>query len=233
MTQKIGIARQEQSRLASELSAKGVRFNADGTIANYAQAYDAQLNYVNGIVDQYNAMTAEEQESFKKTLEKAKEDFDNFTEAISEYDKTVTDIIPELESSIQDAVDKQIEIQISKFDMEIQIRLDLKDAELQWNEFKKKVIDGIKETDILGNQRARLQDFDAYYKNDGTGIIQRNTQHVNDILGELQKIDNGGHSGVYSRYNEQSGEWTDDRVRALEDLQKYYQQLITFLKKVF
>lgn len=128
-TQKLGIARQEQARLASELSDRGVRFNADGTIANYAQAYDAQLSYVNGIINQYNAMTAEEQEGFKKTLEEAKEGFDKFTEAISEYDKTVTDTIPELESNIQDAIDKQIEIKIEEFTMEIKIRLDMSEAE--------------------------------------------------------------------------------------------------------
>ena len=128
-TQKLGIARQEQARLASELSDKGVRFNADGTIANYAQAYDAQLSYVNGIINQYNAMTAEEQESFKETLEQAKEDFNKFTDSINEYDKTVTDIIPELESDIQDAIDKQIEIKIEEFTMEIKIRLDMSEAE--------------------------------------------------------------------------------------------------------
>ena len=128
-TKKLGIARQEQARLASELSNKGVRFNADGTIANYAQAYDAQLGYVNGLINQYNAMTAEEQESFKETLEQAKEDFNKFTDSISEYDKTVTDIIPELESNIQDAVDKQIEIKIEEFTMEIKIRLDMSEAE--------------------------------------------------------------------------------------------------------
>lgn len=220
--EKIQIARQEQARLASELSQKGVAFNADGTISNYAAAYDAQLNYVNSLIDKYNAMSADEQEKYKDTLDKAKEDFNKFTENISEYDKTVTDTIPELEKDIQDAIDKQIEINIEKFNMEIKIRLDLKEAELEWNKFKKKIIDGIKDEDILGTAQARLRDFDAYYKNDNTGIIQAGTKQVTNILSELTKMDNTGWSDVYG----------DNRQQALEDLQTYYKQLISDLEEV-
>ena len=42
--------------------------------------------------------------------------------------------------------------------------LDLSEAERDWNEFRRKVIDGIKDDDILGNTKARLRDFSSYYK---------------------------------------------------------------------
>lgn len=167
-------------------------------------------------------MSAEEQEKYKETLDNAKEDFNKFTESISEYDKTVTDTIPQLEKDIQDAIDEQIEIQITKFNMEIEIRLDLKEAELEWNEFKKKIIDGIKDDDILGNANARLQDYNTYYKNDGTGIIQRNTEHIENIRNELLEMDRTGWSNVYG----------DNRAKALEDLQTYYQQMMKDLEEV-
>ena len=92
--------------------------------------------------------------------------------------------------------------------MEIEIRLNLKEAELEWNEFKKKIIDGIKDDNILGNANARLQDYNAYYKNDNTGIIQRNTEHINAIRNELLEMDRTGWSEVYG----------DNRAQALEDL---------------
>ena len=221
-TKKLGIARQEQARLASELSNKGVRFNADGTIANYAQAYDAQLGYVNGLINQYNAMTAEEQESFKETLEQAKEDFNKFTDSISEYDKTVTDIIPELESNIQDAIDKQIEIKIEEFTMEIKIRLDMSEAERDWNEFKRKVIDGIKDTDILGNTRARLRDFNSYYNSENTGEVQSLMKQVSNTQAQLEQMDRTGWSDFYG----------DNRAQALEDLKSYNDQLMKSMEDV-
>lgn len=126
---KIDIARGEAARLKNELSGQGVTFNADGTIANYANAYNAQLAYVNSIIANYNSMTKEQQDAYKDTVEQAKKDFEDFKKALDEYDNTITNTIPDLEKDIQDAVDKQIEIKIKEFTMEIEIRLDMSEAE--------------------------------------------------------------------------------------------------------
>lgn len=215
--EKISIANQEVSELRSNLANKGVTFNADGTIANYASAYQAQLAYVNSLIAQYNSMSAEAQEGFKDTVEKAQEDFETFVSNIERYDELITDTIPGLEADIQDAINEQIEIQIEQFNMEIEIRLNLAEAERDWNEFKKRIIDGIDDEDILGNASARLQDFYSYYKDDENGIIQANTRHVEDILQQLYQMDNTGWSDVYG----------DNRNQALEDLQTYYEQLMS------
>lgn len=220
--EKISIAKDEAGELRGKLSSQGVSFNNDGTIANYTQAYEAQLSYVNALVAKYNSMSAKEQEGFKETVEQAKKDFETFTDNMEKYDELISDTIPGLQDEIQDAVDQQIEIQIEKFNMEIEIRLDLKEAELEWNEFKKKIIDGIKDDNILGSANARLQDYNAYYKNDNTGIIQRNTEHINAIRNELLEMDRTGWSEVYG----------DNRAQALEDLQTYYQQMMEDLQEI-
>lgn len=219
---KLKIAEGEQDELKKKLGDKGVIFNSDGTIANYAQAYASQLNYVNGIIAKYNTMSAEAQEGYKDTVEKAKEDFDKFVENLERYDEVVTDLIPGLEADIQDAIDEKIDLQIEKFDMEIEIRLDLAEAERDWNEFKKKIIDGIEDDDILGNAMAKLVDFSSYYKEDNTGIVQALRKQVDNTLAELNAMDTNGWSQVYG----------DNRTAALEDLQKYYQELMTNLKDV-
>ena len=220
--EKIAIARGELSELRGELAQKGVSFNADGTIANYASAYQSQLNYVNSLIAQYNSMSAEAQEGFKEVVEQAQEDFDTFVDNIDRYDELISSEIPGLEDDIQDAIDKQIEIQIEKFNMEIEIRLDLAEAERDWNEFKRKVIDGIKDDDILGNAQARLQDFYSYYKEDGTGIIQANTEHVNALIDQLKQIESTGTSTWYG----------DNQAQALEDLKTYTDQLMSDLTDV-
>ena len=127
--EKINIARGEASLLKTQLLAAGVSFNPDGTISNYAQAYNSQLNYVNSLIAQYDNMSAEAQEGFKDTVEQAKKDFDTFVKNIDRYDEIITDMIPDLEADIQAATDKKIDLQIEKFDMEIEIRLDLAEAE--------------------------------------------------------------------------------------------------------
>lgn len=220
--QKISIARGELSELRGKLSGQGVSFNADGTIGNYASAYQSQLNYVNGIINNYNSMSAEAQEKYKDTVENAKENFDKFVENISRYDELISDEIPGLEDEIQDAINEKIEIQIEEFDMEIEIRLNLAEAERDWNEFKKKVIDGIKDDDILGNTAARLADFSSYYKDNENGIVQASSRHLEDTLAQLRQMDEKGWSDVYG----------DNRTAALEDLQKYYEQLMEDLTSV-
>lgn len=220
--EKIKIARGETQELQDKLRGKGVSFNTDGTIANYAAAYASQLNYVNSLIARYNSMSAEAQEGFKDSVEQAKEDFDKFVENLDRYDDLITSELPDLEADIQDAVDEKIDLQIEKFDMEIEIRLDLAEAERDWNEFKKKIIDGIEDDDILGNAMARLVDFSSYYKEDNTGIVQALRKQVDNTLAELNQMDTNGWSNVYG----------DNRTAALDDLKKYYEELMSNLTEV-
>ena len=220
--EKIKIAKNESQELQEQLRNKGVSFNADGTIANYAQVYASQLNYVNGLINNYNNMSAEAQEKYKDTVEQAKEDFDKFVDNINRYDDLITDMIPGLEEDIQSAIDEKIDLQIEKFDMEIEIRLNLAEAERDWNDFKKKIIDGIEDDDILGNAMAKLVDFSSYYKEDNTGIVQALRKQVDNTLAELNAMDTNGWSQVYG----------DNRTAALEDLEKYYKELMTNLEDV-
>ena len=106
--------------------------------------------------------------------------------------------------------------------MEIKLRLDLAEAERDWNEFKKKIIDGIKDDDILGNAMAKLVDFSSYYKEDNTGIVQALRKQVDNTLAELNAMDTNGWSNVYG----------NNRTAALDDLQKYYKELMNNLTDV-
>ena len=127
--EKIDIARGEMSDLAKDLAGKGIKFDKDGTISNYAEAYNQQLAYVNSIIDRYNSMSSEAQEAYQDTYDKAKEDFDKFVEDIGRYDDLLTDEIPGLQADIQDAINKQIELKLDAFHQEIEIRLDMAEAE--------------------------------------------------------------------------------------------------------
>ena len=220
---KVQIAQGEAQELRNKLGGKGVGFNTDGTISNYAQAYQAQLNYVNSLINQYNSMSADGQKGFKDTVDKAKKDFDQFVENINRYDTLITDMIPGLETDIQEAINKQIDIQIQEFDMAIELRLDLTEATKDWNEFKKKIIDDIKEDDILGNAQARLLDFSMYYDENGKGVIQSLSKQLNDTLAELAVIDSGQTSKVYG----------DDKNKALEDLKKYWEEAMKQMEDMY
>ena len=216
--EKLKIAQGEQSELAKKLAKQGVQFNADGTIANYMEAFQAQENYVNGLIAQYNKLSKKQQETWdnNKTIDKAKENFNKFKENMDRYDTLVASEIPGLEQSIQDAIDKQIEINVEKFNLRLTVILDMNQATRDWNAWKKKVIDGIKKDDILGNARARAEDFSTYFNKKGNGDIQAGTEQVNKILAELDQMDQTGKSSVYG----------DDRQKALDELKEKYTALM-------
>lgn len=224
--EKIGIAKGEMAELQGKLSAQGMTFAADGTISNYTAVYNAQLNQVNSVIDRYNAMSATQQDTYQGTLDNAKKQFEKFKENLDRYDELFTDEIPELQADIQDAINKQIELKLEAFNQEIEIRLEMAEAERDWNEFFNKVIKDIDEDDILGNAEARLKDFMSYYKDTMKGVIQVNTQHVQDILTDLRAMDEGLAGKFYSK------DGVDNRAQALEDLKNYYEQLMSDLEEI-
>jgi chromosome segregation ATPase len=163
--EKLKLEKEEAKEIQEALKTQGVLF-ADGDlgyITNYTAVLQAKLDYVNDIIAQYNAMSAEEQEGFKDTVDQAKEDYEDFKKQIESYDTLISDTIPGLEDDIQDAVDKQVEIQIKQFTMEVDVRLDMAEAERDFNKFRKKVIDKIEDDDILGNAKADLDDLLTYF----------------------------------------------------------------------
>jgi hypothetical protein len=152
----------------------------------------------------------------------------------------ITDFVPGLEKDIRDAMDQQIEIKLEAFEYEIKLRLELSEAERDWNKFKTKVIDGIKEDDILGNAKANLANFKTYYNEEGTGEVQATTKHVNEILDQLHQMDADQAAGIYGNtytYTNTKGEQVEitynDRQKALDDLKEYYTQLMGSLEDVY
>lgn len=221
---KLDIAKAEVQELRNMLAMQGVSFDSEGYMTNYANALQSKLNYVNSVIAQYNAMSAEEQEKFKDTVEAAKKDYETFQSQMERYDELISSFIPDIEDSIQDAVDKEIEINIQKFTMEVELRLDMAEAERDFNEFKRKVIDGIKDEDILGNTQFKLKDYTSYFDTNGHGVgpVQKLTDQINDTIDQIKQIDNSGWADAYG----------DNKAQAMEDLQKYYEELMQQLEDI-
>ena len=214
-TEKLKIANEEQEELATKLSKKGVLFNDDGTIKNYAEAIKAQENYVNSLIDKYNAMSKSQQESYKETVEAAKKEFDKFKTNIDRYDELVSNFIPQLQQNIQDSIDKQIELNVKKFNLEIDVTLNLNQATRDWNAWARRALQGFADADIFGKSQARLKDFYTYFNDNIGGDIQKSAKHVNEILQELYRMDRG-EENVYG----------DNRAKGIEELKDKYTELM-------
>lgn len=216
--EKLQIAKAEQKELQNTLKKEGVTFNNDGTIKNYMQILQAKQNEINRLITQYNGMSAEAQEKFKEeTLDPAKESYDEFKEKLENYDDLILDTIPEIENALDDIIDREVEINIQKLNMEVELRLDLTEAQKDWNEFKRKIIDGIKDDDIFGNAMSNTELFKKVLEN---GTIEAGTKNLNTTMAEIAKINAGGVSDIFGK----------DKASAMENLEEQMSNLMGHLE---
>lgn len=220
--EKLKIAHQEQAELQRTLSGYGIGFDSEGVMTNYAEVFNRQQAALNSIYNHYNSLSADAQEGYEATVTAAEKRWEKFKDAVSDYDNLIGSTIPGLEQDIQDTMNEKLEIQIKEFDMSIDLSLDIKDAQDKWNDFKKKIIKDLKDTDILGNALDSLDRFADYYNEQGLGVIQQEVDHLNKLMGEVDKYNNTGWSTVYG----------DDQSSMMEDLKKYYEQAMDDLESV-
>lgn len=233
---KIELAKMESNALKSALETYGATFDKQtGEITNYYDLLNHQLEKTNSIIAAYNNLSSEAQtDEEKQKVESAKAAYEQLKNLIANYEKIIFDTIPGLQEQIEDSLSREIEIQIQEFDMKLQLRLDMSAAQRDWNEFKRKVIDGISDDDLTGSANQGYKDWLSYYNTDGkgNGSIQAQTDRVNQILQDLNNMKNGGHSSVYSAYDANTGTWVDDIARAEEDLKKASESLMQDLSDI-
>ena len=219
--QKIQMMKADLQLQQADLSLLGVQFDEQGNIINYTalmSAYQAQYNV---LLEQAKLLTGDAQENKLKEASNLKQQLESLKSQMGAYE-SLQDKIMDAGSAIRDIIDKEEELRIKQFKIEIDTQLDFADAKRDWNEFKKEVIDKIKDDDFLGQARARVQDFFSYYDDQGNGIIQKLTEHVNRTREEAEIIENGGTSSIYGK----------NQAQALEDLKHYTDELMQNLKDV-
>lgn len=217
--EKIEVAEIRSGAYKSALKQEGVTFDADGNITNYFNIMKTKLDNVNKMITKYNGMSKAEQKKYKQTVEDAKKDYENFKKILSKYEDLKADE-KEIKKQQQEAEDKATEVRIKKFTLKVDLALDTAQAERDFNAFKKKVIDGIKDDDFSGQANALLSNFSSYVKPDGTGEIQALTDQLNKTKSEIEIMKAGGKSTIYG----------DNLAKAYEDLEKYEKNAETALE---
>ena len=219
--QKIQMMKADLQLQQADLSLLGVQFDEQGNIINYTALMSAYQAQYNALLEQAKLLTGDAQENKLKEASNLKQQLESLKSQMGAYE-SLQDKIMDAGSAIRDIIDKEEELRIKQFKIKIDTELEFADAKRDWNEFKKEVIDKIKDDDFLGQARARVQDFFSYYDDQGNGIIQKLTEHVNRTREEAEIIENGGTSSIYGK----------NQAQALEDLKHYTDELMQNLKDV-
>lgn len=209
---KLAMLQNEQATLRDKLSKDEdttVAFDAEGDIANYNEALAQKEAAVNAIIARYNAMSAEEQEAFKSTVEAAKEEYEQFKEDMERYEEIITQDIVESQDNINNLLDQQIEKQIEQFELEIELKIDTREAERQFQDFIKNHVKNIDDEDYAGLAQFSLDQIKTY--TGAGGDLNTYETAMNAALSDYNKIMAGGTGSVYG----------DDATAALEAYEKY------------
>ena len=225
LKEKEAIAQRELQRHKEELESMGAVFDGDVLRdGEYERLLEQKKKQVNDAIDYFNKLDADSQQTYQEYLTDLQDEYKTLEEALKDYDDTVQ-LMDDLNLDYQDLINQQIELSIEAFDLEINVKLDLKDAEKDFNEFRKKIIDQVKDDDYGGLAAAEADLFKTYYNvgEDGIagGLINDLRTHSKEIAREIQIITDGGWSDVYG----------DDLAAATEDLKKYNDELIDALEE--
>ena len=224
LKEKAGIAQGELQRQAQELANLGAIFNANGDIANYKDLLLNKQNQVNKAIEICNGLTGDEREAYEKYVKDLEQEYKDLEEAIKEFDET-NQLLDDLGLDYQDIINKQIELAIEAFDLEINVKLDVKDAQREFNEFRKKIIDQVKDDQYGALATASARNYSQYYNIDENGnqggIILDLQHHAEAVQREAAKIQNGEWSSIYG----------NDLAAAADDLKKYNDELMNALEE--
>ena len=230
--EKLKIAQGEYRELEYALTKQGVKFNEDGTVVNYFDILKQKEKELNDIIDNYNSMSAKQQENYEDTLNKAKENFEKFKTNIDRIDTLASSEIPGIVQSIHDTIDEEIENNIKAFSLEVELSLNIKEAQQAWNNFKEQMVNSLRDEDIFGKIGLTSNNLKTLLSNNGQngyqGDLVNQVEHVYEVMKQI-KLQEQGLANVYG----------DNTAAALEDLKKWldearssYEAVVEYQKEI-
>ena len=204
-----------------QLEDLGATFSEDGAILYGGEDLINSLyaNY-NGMVDTFNAMSADEQEAYKVTLEAEKDRIDKIEKATDDYIKLYSDyqsVIDEIQKAYYDKIAKDVE----EFNFRINLKLELDDVKREWSDFWHDIINDLDSDDFAGQINKLLDNVSPLLG--GNGEISDLTNHINEVVSAVAtQISSHGLSGMFGV----------DTALSKEQLEEYMNTLKTKLQDV-
>ena len=206
---------------------KSVKYNDDGSIANYDEVLAAAEKRVNELVTKYNkeakkkykegSKKDKDREELLTKLEKAKEEYSKLQELLDTHDEYLVNI-EEYINEQQDNIDKIVENNIEMLTMPVDIKLEINDIKENYNNF-------IKDWEKLTSTQPVKLEIDTTLKNANvaTENIENLTKLVKNTQAELAIIQKG---------EEGSTQFGKNEKLAYETLKEYTTQLQNELNKI-
>ena len=204
--------RKEQEKEAGELKSKlltfGVDFNADGSIANYAEVTQKALNYYNNVAQRYNKGIVSD-----KGLENAEKSYEKFKEALERYDSLYYDEMVETAENIADIQREILENNLQDFELSITIKTDAAEFDREIKDF---------ETEIAKDFTKAFEDIDSTIKKSQFNVESYGESFnavaagISKVEEEILKLHKGENSYMFSSITEAQEKLKELNEEAME-----------------
>lgn len=193
--------REEQLEEAGELQASlgksGLQFDKQsGKIVNYAAVTAEALKRYNDAVAAYNASAKDA--AAEQVFQAEEERFNQFKEEISRYDALVSEL-QQNERDLQSNYFAQLGNELNAWKAEVQVQLDFANADKAWAEFIGKISQNFK--DVFADISAELSSI-ADQMDASLSAYSINNSAANTVMGEIDKMMNGGSSNMFASVSE-------------------------------
>ena len=118
-------------------------------------------------------------ESDENAFEAAQKRFDEFTKLVSKYDDNASTRYSLVEQK-EEEITKAIETKLKMFNLKVKVTLELEEAKKNWAEFKRDVLDGLTDRDILGNATWDFERFQQILEGNSLGIFTEHLKSLNE-----------------------------------------------------
>ncbi len=206
MRERIKIANeQEKVDLKKDITSQysDVKFNNDGTIANYEE-----------VLAKYYAAYSNTGQS-KEAQDAAKEKYDKLKELLDEYETLILETIPGWEAEIREKINEKYENMTAQFEYEITMRTDWGESIREYKEFKHEFGDFTE--DLIAQSTLAYNTSKSFF--DSKELTSK-TRQLNDALGELEKINSALKQGkdISKKGDEEyfSDIWGDNKQKLMD-----------------
>lgn len=183
-----------QAQELAELKGKIGGVWSGNELQNYAELFKANLDKYNSIVEQYNAMTKEQQEEYgKEMLENAKKLYDEYKEALERYQDLYYNEMYDTENKLAELRQQQLENQMSiiennlkSWETEVELKLDMTKLKREWRDFIHDVEQDFRKVyeDLTIDSAADRDNFFTYLDD-----VETRLQQIADVEEEINKME--------------------------------------------
>lgn len=188
---------EEAGELQASLGKSGLQFDKQsGKIVNYAAVTAEALKRYNDAVTAYNASAKDA--AAEQVFQAEEERFNQFKEEISRYDALVSEL-QQNERDLQSNYFAQLGNELNAWKAEVQVQLDFANADKAWAEFIGKISQNFK--DVFADVSAELSSI-ANQMDASLSAYSINNSAANTVMGEIDKMMNGGSSNMFASVSE-------------------------------